>query len=157
MNKRLPFNIKKPLKHFSHDEWERLCDRCGLCCIHKVEDQDGHFYLTDVACKFLDINTIQCRCYNSRDSKQSLCQSLTHKNIAKHLKWLPETCAYRRVYEQKPLPSWHPLITNDYRSVQKAGVIIQDKVVSENMFPVINWDEHIVPDDYFLKDIHYDH
>jgi len=37
------------------------------------------------------------------------------------LDWLPETCAYKRLQENKPLPQWHPLITGDNNSVHEAG------------------------------------
>jgi len=154
MRKTLPDYITKPLNLLTYEEWELLCDRCGLCCIHKVEDEKGHLYLTNVACKFLDIENIHCQCYGERAVRQSLCQSLSFNNISQNLSWLPQTCAYRRRYENKLLPDWHPLITNDYGSVQKAGLKIQDKVVSENLFPMIDWEKHIVPDNYFEKDLH---
>ncbi|MBF0450024.1 MAG: YcgN family cysteine cluster protein [Candidatus Magnetomorum sp.] len=144
-----PFWISKPLNHFTYEEWERLCDRCGLCCIHKLEDQDGNLYLTDVACKYLDIEKIWCRCYEKRDQKQALCRSLTSENIAENLNWLPKTCAYRRIYENSPLPDWHPLISNDPDAIQKAGWTIQNKVVSERLFPIIDWEKHVVSNDYF--------
>jgi len=139
----------KPLKDLSHDQWEKLCDRCGQCCVHKLLDEDGSLYLTDLACKNLDITNIWCTCYDRRNNNQSLCKVLTSNNLSKNMDWLPETCAYRRLYEKKSLPKWHPLISKDPESVIKSGNSILGKVVSESLFPVAFWKDRIVPDNYF--------
>ena len=33
--------------------------------------------------------------------------------------WLPDTCAYRLLYEGKTLPEWHPLISGHADSLKK--------------------------------------
>ena len=40
---------KKKLNELSKEEWEALCDRCGKCCVIKLEDIDtSKIYYTNV-------------------------------------------------------------------------------------------------------------
>ena len=51
---------ERQLDSLNRTEWEALCDGCGKCCLHKLEDEDtGDFYETNVACKLLDLTTAQ--------------------------------------------------------------------------------------------------
>jgi len=150
MKNKTPNWFLKPLNEMTEKQWEQLCDRCGLCCIYKIENQKGEFFLTDVACKYLDIQSISCQSYLDRSKNQSLCKVLTPDNIEENLSWLPETCAYRRRFKKLPLPDWHPLISKCSKSLSKAGIDIRNKVISENFLPEIDWEEHIVQNDYFF-------
>ena len=54
-----------PLASLDAGQWEALCDGCGKCCLHKLEDEDtGRIYPTNVACRLLDLST--CLLYTSR-------------------------------------------------------------------------------------------
>jgi len=113
------------------EEWDALCDGCGLCCLVKIEDEDsGRVYNTSVSCKQLDIESCRCRDYENRLNDVPMCTKLRLENIAQ-LHWLPESCAYKRIYENKTLPSWHPLISKDNNAVHQAGVSAKWFAVSE--------------------------
>lgn len=106
----------------NQEEWESLCDGCGLCCMVKLEDEgSGDIYNTTVSCRQLDIEICRCQDYENRLNNVPMCTKLTLDNIAQQ-HWLPETCAYRCLYENRPLPCWHPLITGNNFSVHEAGV-----------------------------------
>lgn len=120
-----------PIEALSRAEWEALCDGCGRCCLHKIEDADtGEIEDTNVACKLLDTQTARCRDYRHRKAFVPDCLRLTLK-IVGTVSWLPETCAYRRRAADEPLPEWHPLLTGDPESVMRAGASVAGRVVSE--------------------------
>ena len=97
-------------------------------------------YYTRIACNLLDVETGKCRNYPERFKIESDCTKLTKKNLP-DFGWLPNTCAYRLLYEGKPLPEWHPLISGDPNSVKNAAVLIQDGVHEED---VIDWFEFVI-------------
>jgi len=117
---------QKRLSQMNHDEWESLCDGCGRCCLHKLEDEDdGRIYYTRAACSLLDIKSCRCKDYANREKLMPDCLQLSVDN-AQYFDWLPETCAYRLLAEGESLPEWHPLITGDPDSVIKAGISVRD-------------------------------
>lgn len=116
----------------THTEWESLCDGCGRCCLHKLEDDsDGRMYYTRVACELLDISSCRCKDYANRQKTVPDCIQLSVEQ-AHFFDWLPDTCAYRLLAEGEPLPDWHPLITGDPQSVVKAGVSVRHVAIAES-------------------------
>jgi len=126
-----PFWETKTLAQMDRREWESLCDGCGLCCLVRFEDEDtGEVIPTKVHCRLFDPDTCRCSDYKDRKKWVPDCIKLTPGNI-EALKWMPKSCAYRRLHEGKPLPRWHPLLTGDPDSVHAAGVSVRGKTISE--------------------------
>ncbi len=120
-----------PLDKLDRAQWEALCDGCGRCCVHKLEDEEtGELFPTNVACKLLDRHSGQCSDYRHRRAYVPECVRLTPK-LAATLDWLPETCAYKLRAENKPLPDWHPLNSGDPESVHRAGISVRGWTISE--------------------------
>jgi uncharacterized cysteine cluster protein YcgN (CxxCxxCC family) len=122
---------EKPLAELDRGQWEALCDGCGKCCLHKLEDSEtGEIHATEVACKLLDTHSARCTNYRGRRAFVPDCIRLTAGNVAR-MTWLPKTCAYRLRAEGKPLFDWHPLISGDPESVHRAGISVRGWTISE--------------------------
>ena len=135
-----------PLGELDRAEWEALCDGCGRCCLHKLEDEDsGEVTETNVACRLLDTGTARCTDYRHRKAYVPDCLRLTLR-LVDTVPWLPETCAYRRRAEGRPLPRWHHLLTGDRSAMIDAGACVAGRVVSEDdagplEHHVVEWEE----------------
>ena len=122
----------KSLKQMTKCEWESLCDGCGKCCLHKLEDIDtGEVSISNVTCSFLDEETCNCKDYSNREKNVPDCISLDLKNIKK-LQWLPETCAYRLIDEGKSLYNWHHLISGSKSTIHEYGMSVRDYSINES-------------------------
>ncbi|TNE76274.1 MAG: YcgN family cysteine cluster protein [Gammaproteobacteria bacterium] len=135
---------QKSLSEMTTEEWESLCDGCGRCCLHKLEDEDtGEVYYTNVACRLLDQEQCRCTDYDERLSLVPDCLKLSVEEID-HYHWLPDTCAYRLLAEGHNLRDWHPLLTGDPGTVHSAGISVRGRVVSELSITADEMEEHIV-------------
>ncbi len=123
-----PFWQSKTLDEMSSAEWESLCDGCGRCCLVKLEDEDtGDLHHTDIACRLFDPDSCRCRDYPRRSEIVPDCVTLTPHEV-RTLRWLPPTCAYRRLAEGRGLAWWHPLVSGDPATVEAAGVSARGRV-----------------------------
>jgi len=124
---------EQPLEALDRAQWEALCDGCGKCCLHKVEDSDtGEIYPTNVACRLLDRDTARCSNYRHRRALVPDCMRLTPAKL-RNIEWLPETCAYRLRGNGEPLPEWHYLVCSDPEAVHRAGISVRGWTISETL------------------------
>ena len=131
-----------PLEALSRAEWEALCDGCGRCCLHKLEDEEtGEVVETNVACRLLDPNSARCTDYKHRKAFVPDCLRLTPRLVSQ-VTWLPDTCAYRLRADGQALPEWHHLLSGDRTAVHTRGPGVAGRVISETDAGPL--DHHIV-------------
>lgn len=133
-----PFWQAKPLGQMSAEEWDALCDGCGICCLEKLRDEaTGEVEITSVACSFLDVFTCRCTVYRHRWVACPDCLKIT-PDCVRDADWLPPTCAYVCLVEGRTLAWWHPLVSGDPETVHTAGISVRNKALSG---------KHVHPDD----------
>lgn len=116
------------LGEMNSKEWEALCDGCAQCCLMR-EEVGNQLKVYSIGCELLDLETSRCKDYPNRQKIVPACHKLTPENVPQ-LDWLPDTCAYRLIYQGKSLPKWHPLIHGDrsemHRQLITAGSFAED-------------------------------
>ena len=133
----------KNLIDMNENEWESLCDKCGKCCVIKLEDFDTQqVHYTNVSCKLLCEKSASCKDYENRKSIVPDCIILSPDNL-KDLKWMPETCAYKLLNEGKNLPYWHPLLSGNDKEIVKSGNSVKNRVTNENEIKIKNLPDYI--------------
>ncbi len=139
-----PFWETKSLTDMTRQEWESLCDGCARCCLVKLEDEsDSTIHYTNVVCDLLDQESCRCTHYSTRSQLVPECVVVT-PDVLDKLHWMPSTCAYRLLWESKPLPAWHPLISGDPDSVHLAGISVRGRVYRQQEIDEADLQDHIV-------------
>jgi len=139
-----PFWEYKTLAELSDQEWEALCDGCGRCCLHKLEDEDsGELAFTNVACRLLDLKSGRCGDYSHRQQRVPGCVNL-RKELADVAYSLPSSCAYRRMHEGRGLAEWHPLRSGDERAMRELGIAVGGRCISESEVAEADFENHII-------------
>ena len=140
------FWLNKTLDEFSQEEWERLCDFCGLCCLYKLHDEsDNTLDYTNVACEKLDLNTGHCSIYNERQGFRSDCLKVTPIEVMIPT-FVPKSCAYLLIHQGKDLPDWHPLVTGDPFSASKAGKSVREIGISQEEIDMDKIEDYVLPE-----------
>jgi len=134
----------KSLAEMSEQEWESLCDRCGRCCMHKLEDPDsGDIAFTDISCRLFDQQQCKCKSYEQRHEEVPACLNIRQvDHFSYH--FLPKSCAYRRLHEGRGLAAWHPLVSGHAESVHQAGISVRSKTQCESEVDESDFCLHII-------------
>ena len=140
-----PFWKTKTLAEMDIQEWESLCDGCGLCCLNKLEDWDtGAVVFTSVRCRLMDGTSCRCTDYENRQATVPECIQLTPGTV-EEIPWLPPTCGYRLIGEGRDLYWWHHLVSGDPETVHIAGISARGhETVCETDVPVDDFEDYIV-------------
>lgn len=132
----------KKLHEMSTEEWESLCDGCGKCCLHKLEDEKtGAIHFTSVVCDLIDLKNCRCTHYNERTQRVPTCLDLKQHDF-KYFNWLPSTCAYRLLADGEDLPRWHPLVSGKASTVHEAGISIRGYAMKKTQIKRLQ--DHII-------------
>lgn len=128
-------------------EWESLCDGCGKCCLHVLQDSStSKLFYTRVTCQFMDLATCRCSVYERRLAVQARCTVLSPDKL-EELACLPSTCAYKRIAKNQDLDWWHPLVSGIPATVHLAGASILGKAVSGKSIAIEQLVNYIIRDD----------
>jgi hypothetical protein len=80
--------------------WEAICEKCGLCCFEKIENEAGAIFFTRTPCRYLDITSRLCKIYDRRFEINPGCVKLTPE-LARNLHWLHNGCGYKKLLGSK--------------------------------------------------------
>ena len=81
--------------------------------------------------------------FNLEDIKKPDCFVIERDN-PEHFSWLPQSCAYRLRFENKPLPQWHPLLTGSRVAMIEAGIAVGHWCVSEEQVSEEELSERVI-------------
>ena len=164
-----PFWQEKSLQEMTRSELESLCDGCAKCCLHMFIDDESSedkfdesstvskqsnslpqsnnndmIYYSNIACSLLNDKSCRCTQYSKRTRLVPECVKLSADNL-EHVVFMPPSCTYRRLYEGRNIPSWHPLLHKGKTSaMHKAGMSVRGKIVKEEEVDLDYFEDYIV-------------
>jgi len=133
-----------PLDELSSEEWEKLCDGCGRCCLKKFADEDSNeISYTRVVCRYFDEQTSLCGNYAARTELVADCLDVREMNLQVST-WMPDSCAYRLRFNGEELFDWHPLLAGSREKMATAGILLKGRVISEEYVHPDGFEEHLI-------------
>lgn len=78
------------------EKWDSYCNRCGMCCFEKIEDDRGNIFYTQTPCRYLNVVSRKCKIFERRFEINNSCIKLTPE-LVRTLRWLPPDCGYRKM------------------------------------------------------------
>ena len=139
-----------PLAELNAREWELLCDGCARCCLKKLQDEDvrgpgpARLVYTRVVCRYLDQQKCSCTAYDRRNVLVPDCLVLDMSVLRESVDWIPDTCAYKLRYQNRPLPDWHPLLSGSREAMLAQGIAVTGRVISEEYVHDDGLEEHVI-------------
>ena len=77
---------------FTEEEWESICNQCGLCCYEKYERGDGSIEFTNTPCRYLSRENT-CKVYPYRFHVCDDC-NVVNPEVVLRGDLLPPECTY---------------------------------------------------------------
>ena len=108
----------------NEEEWELLCNGCGICCFNKAT-VNGRMKVLDSACPYLNPYNRRCTIYNKRFKVNPKCLKLAPDNMI--ALWLLGNAEKEKGNQQQALAYWnrlYPLLASD-GDKQRIGQLIQ--------------------------------
>lgn len=139
---RAKFWERYSLLELNAQEWEALCDGCGQCCLVR-EERKNEVRVFNITCELFDAEQSRCSDYQHRFAKVPHCHQLTPANVPLYT-WLPESCAYRRLYQGEPLADWHPLIAGNKQQMREQGITVNPSAPPATQVPRHKRHQHLI-------------
>ncbi len=75
------------------EQWEKICNGCGVCCLYKHRTMSGRIAYANVCCKYMDCETQKCKIYQNRLTQNFGCNKVDLDTVL-NTKLLPRSCGY---------------------------------------------------------------
>ena len=124
---------EQPIETLNREEWEALCDGCGKCCLHKLEDEEtGELHPTNVACRLLDRTSCRCSNYKLRRRLRARLRAAGRRAASPRSTGCPRPAPTACAPRASRSPDWHYLVSGDRETVHEAGMSVRGWTISED-------------------------